>query len=265
MGDIFHHSVDNTSFEFIRGWHWDLPVIAGHQLTKYMVLELIAAGLMLLVFFWLAAQTRNRGLPRGRIWNFFEALLVFVRDEVARSVLGRQDGDRFVPFLWTLFMFVLFCNLLGMIPFMGSPTAHLSVTGPLALFTFLIGLGCGMRKMGFVGFWKALVPHIDAPAALKLVIVPLIFGLEVMGLFIKHAVLAFRLYVNIFAGHTVLFVILSFIPVVASAGWIWWAVTPASVLGVITLSLLELFIAFLQAYIITFLSALFISMTLHPH
>ena len=105
----------------------------------------------------------------------------------------------------------------------------------------------------------------DVPVVLKIVLVPLIFALEVMGLFIKHGVLAFRLFINMFAGHTVLFVILSFIPLAAGAGAMYWVITPLSLFAVITLSFLELFIAFLQAYVITFLSTLFISMALHPH
>ena len=265
MGDIFHHSVDNTNFEFFGGMHYDLPEIFGLQLTKFMVLQLIAAGLMLCVFIWMARQARSQDMPRGRFYNFFETLLVFVREELAHSTLGRQDGDRFLPFLWTLFMYVLFCNLLGMVPFGGSPTGHLSVTGPLALCTFGLGLGCGMQKLGVAGFWKAQVPHMDVPVVLKIVLVPLIFALEVMGLFIKHGVLAFRLFINMFAGHTVLFVILSFIPLAAGAGAMYWVITPLSLFAVITLSFLELFIAFLQAYVITFLSTLFISMALHPH
>jgi len=265
VGDIFHHSVDNTSFEFPQGLHLELPEFLGLQLTKFMVLQLIAAVLMLWVFIWMARQARNQDLPRGRFYNLLETLLVFVREEVVYSTMGRRDGERFLPFLWTLFMYVLFCNLLGMVPFGGSPTGHLSVTGPLALCTFALGLGCGMQKLGVAGFWKAQVPHMDVPVVLKIVLVPLIFALEVLGLFIKHGVLAFRLFVNIFAGHTVLFVILSFIPLAAGAGAMYYLVTPLTLFAVVGLSFLELFIAFLQAYVVTFLSTLFISMALHPH
>jgi F-type H+-transporting ATPase subunit a len=147
---------------------------------------------------------------------------------------------------------------------MGSPTASLSVTASLALVTFLVVIGSGMRKMGPVGFWKAQVPHMDVPGPLKIVLVPMIFAIEVFGLLVKHGVLAVRLLANMMGGHVVLSVILAFIAASAQSLW-WWGVMPASVLGATALSMLELFVAFLQAYIFTFLSALFIGMAVHPH
>ena len=121
-----------------------------------------------------------------------------------------------------------------------------------------------MTKLGAVGFWKAQVPHMDLPFVLAIFLMPMMFVLEVMGLLIKHFVLAVRLLANMMAGHLVLAVLLAFIAV--SAGSIvWYGVTPASVLGATALNMLELFVAFLQAYIFTFLSALFIGMAVHPH
>src|SRR5437868_7025769 len=93
-------------------------------LTKFMVLELIAAALIVAIFVPLARRAKDGAVPRGRVWNLFESLLTFIRDQVARPYLGEHDADRFVPFLWTLFLFVLVCNLLGMFPLgFGSPTA----------------------------------------------------------------------------------------------------------------------------------------------
>jgi F-type H+-transporting ATPase subunit a len=107
------------------------------------------------------------------------------------------------------------------------------------------------------------VPHLDVNPALKVLLWPLMFVIELVGLLIKHIVLAVRLFANMFAGHTVLAVILGFILV--AKGALFYLVTPASIIGVILLSLLELFVAFLQAYIFTFLSALFIGFAVHPH
>jgi F-type H+-transporting ATPase subunit a len=107
------------------------------------------------------------------------------------------------------------------------------------------------------------VPHLDVHPALKVVLWPLMFVIELVGLLIKHIVLAVRLFANMFAGHVVLAVILGFILV--AKGALFYLVTPASIMGVILLSLLELLVAFLQAYIFTFLSALFIGMAVHPH
>ena len=119
--------------------------------------------------------------------------------------------------------------------------------------------------MGPVGFLKSIVPHLDLPIAMKLVLVPMMFLIEFVGLLVKHIILSVRLFANMMAGHMVLAVILGFIVVekVAHSG-LFYLVAPASVLGVVALSLLELFVAFLQAYIFTFLSALFIGMAVHP-
>jgi len=234
------------------------------RLTKFMVLELVAALLIAVIFISLARKIRGGGRPVGRTWNFLEAFLVFLRDEVARPAIGKHDADRFLPFIWTLFFFVLGCNLLGMVPWMGSPTGALAVTSMLAIITFAVVVGAGMAKMGPVGFWTGQVPEMDLPFVLAIFLVPLIFVLEVGGLLIKHFVLAVRLLANMFAGHIVLAVIVAFI----SAAWMSpmiWGIAPASVLGATALSLLELFVAFLQAYIFAFLAALFIGMAVHPH
>ncbi len=234
------------------------------KLTKFMVLEVVVAVIIAVVFIWLAGRMRGGARPRGRMWNMLEAFLLYLRDHVARPAIGKQDADRFLPFLWTIFFFVLGCNLIGMVPWMGSPTGSLAVTGALALTTFSVVIGSGMTKLGLLGFWKSQVPHMDLPGVLAILLVPMIFVIEVMGLLIKHFVLAVRLLANMMAGHLVLAVIVAFIS--ASAGsFLWWGIAPASVFGATALSLLELFVAFLQAYIFTFLSALFIGMAVHPH
>src|SRR5688572_11515796 len=218
------------------------------QLTKFMVIELLVAILMVVFFVALGRALKGGAIPRGRFRNMLEAILLYFRDSVARPCIGRHDGDKFVPFLWTIFFFILGCNLFGMIPWMGSPTGSLSVTGTLALITFLVVIVSGMRKMGPVGFWKAQVPHMDVPGPLKIVLIPMIFAIEVFGLVVKHGVLAVRLLANMMGGHVVLAVILAFIAASAPSLW-WWGVMPASVLGATALSMLELFVAFLQAYI----------------
>jgi F-type H+-transporting ATPase subunit a len=234
------------------------------KITRFMVIELAVAIIMLVLFVALARALKGGAIPRGRFRNLLEAMLLYFRDKVARPCIGHHDGDKFVPFLWTIFFFVLGCNLFGMIPWMGSPTASLSVTATLALITFLVVIVSGMKKLGAVGFWKAQVPHMDVPGPLKIVLIPMIFVIEVFGLLVKHGVLAVRLLANMMGGHVVLAVILAFIAASAQSLW-WWGVMPASVLGATALSMLELFVAFLQAFIFTFLSALFIGMAVHPH
>ena len=232
--------------------------------TKFMVLELVGAVLLVLAFVWLAKKIKSGDKPTGKLWNFLETFVVFIRDEIARPSIGKSDADRFLPFLLTLFFFVLILNLFGMIPFLGSATGALGVTAVLAIVTFCVVVGAGMKRMGAVGFLKAQVPHMDLPKALAVILVPTIWGIEIFGLFVKHFVLALRLFANMFAGHLVLAVFLGIIGVTwtTMAGYF---VGPTVVLGLIAFSALELFVAFLQAYVFTFLAALFIGSAIHPH
>lgn len=269
LGEIAGHVKDTPGFHFPWG-HSHLPVIEifGYQLqiTKYMVLEVVAAVLMLAIFVPLAWRMRKGEAPKGRFWNFFELILVFIRNEVAQPAIGKEDADRFLPFLWTVFFFVLFCNLLGMVPWMGSPTGSIIVTGALAVCMFAMTLATGMQVHGAAGFWTGLVPHIDVPGPMNLFLKPMLFAIEVLGLVIKHSVLAVRLMANMFAGHLVLAVIASFITATAHSMIILWlGVTVGSLGGAVAISCLELFVAFLQAYIFVFLSALFIGMAIHQH
>jgi F-type H+-transporting ATPase subunit a len=234
------------------------------KFTKFMAIELVVAILICVFFIGLAKALQGGAIARGRFRNMLEAMLLYFRDSVARPCIGHHDADKFVPYLWTIFFFVLGLNLFGMIPWMGSPTGSLAVTGALALVTFVVVMGSAVVKLGPIGTVKSFVPHMDLPFVLKIFLIPLIFVIEVAGMGIKHGVLAIRLLANMMAGHVVLAVIMAFIA--ASAGSVmWYVVTPTSVLGATALSLLELFVAFLQAYIFTFLSALFIGMAVHPH
>lgn len=232
--------------------------------TKFMAIELMVAAICVALFSWLALSMRGGKATKGTLPNLLEVFLVYIRDEIARPCIGKHDADRFLPYLWTTFFFVLGCNLFGMLPWMGSPTGALAVTAVLALVTFGMVVYAGSKQLGFVGFLKAQVPHMDLPAPVAVLLIPLIFVIEILGLFIKHFVLCVRLFANMLAGHVVLAVLLGFIS--ATAGmFVWWGVTPASLMAATAISVLELFVAFLQAYIFTFLSALFIGAAVHPH
>jgi F-type H+-transporting ATPase subunit a len=238
--------------------------IGGFQITRFMVMEVVVALLMIVVLIPVVKHIARQSVTRGWFMNMFEAVLLFIRDEVARPSIGGHGADRFLPFLWTAFFFVLFSNLLGMVPGCASCTGNVNVTGVLALMTFGTVVTAGMRESGVVGFWLAIGPHLDVPKFLKPPLWGLMFFIEVVGLLIRHSVLAIRLFANMFAGHMVLSVILGFILMV-SGSWLFYVVMPASIAGVIALSFLELLVAFLQAYIFTFLSAMFIGAALHPH
>ncbi len=288
-GHLIGHVKDSEYFEFPRflGGKWKIPqlrhgaepIATIHtgfkpvddriepfdlKITKFMVLELIAAVVLVVVFSRLASRLKRDGVAKGTLANALEAMIVFIRDEVARPAIGGHDADRFLPFLLTMFFFVLACNLFGMLPWAGSSTGALATTGALALVTFGTVVAAGSLKLGPVGFWTGQVPHMELPLVLAILLKPMIFIIEVMGLCIKHFILAMRLLANMMAGHLVLAVTMAFISA-SALSLAWWAVVPASVLGAVALSLLELFVAFLQAYIFTFLSALFIGMAVHPH
>ena len=285
-GQLFGHVQDSTDIH-LPYWHLEIPqpfklekplisVNTGNELidrtiqpldfviTKFMVIELLAAILLCMFFVGLAKTLRGGELPRGKFRNMLEAMLLYFRDNVARPCIGGHDADRFVPFLWTIFFFVLALNLFGMIPWMGSPTGSLATTAALALVTFVTVIAAGISKLGALGFLKAQVPHMDLPFPLKIVLVPMVFVIELFGLLVKHGVLAVRLLANMMAGHVVLAVIVAFIAASVQSLW-WYVVAPTSLAGAVAISLLELFVAFLQAYIFTFLSALFIGMAVHPH
>jgi F-type H+-transporting ATPase subunit a len=234
------------------------------KITKFMLIELAAALILCAFFIGLARALKGGAIARGRLRNALEAMLLYFRDNVARPCIGGHDADRFVPFLWTIFFFILTCNLFGLVPWLGSPTASLATTGALAFVTFIVVVGSGMKKLGALGFWKAQVPHMDLSPGLKVLLVPMIFVIEIFGLLVKHGVLAVRLLANMMGGHIVLAVIVAFIAASAQTLW-WYAIAPTSVFAATALSLLELLVAFLQAYIFTFLSALFIGMAVHPH
>jgi len=260
---VDHPTLELPHWQFPYGFEIGLPNVFGQQITRFMLMEVVAAVLVAAVIIPLARHAARNPVSRGWFMNLFESMVLFIRDNVARPAIGGHGADRFLPFLWTLFFFILFCNLLGMIPGGASPTGNINVTAVLALMTLGAVIIAGSREMGAVGFWLGIVPHLDVPWWLKPPLWGLMFIIEVAGLLIRHVVLAVRLFANMMAGHIVLAVILGFILVVK--GPIAYLVTPASVLGVVALSLLELFVAFLQAYIFTFLSALFIGTAVHPH
>jgi F-type H+-transporting ATPase subunit a len=270
--DPFEHVMDTPTWHFFDSFNLHvhlprihLPLYGDFQITKFMVLEVLAAILIIVIYVPLARRAATGELPKGFLWNTFESILTYIRNQIAVPNIGAHDADRYVPFLWTTFLFVLFCNLLGLFPFLGSPTASLTVTGVLALFSFLIIHGAALARMGPIGYLKSYVPHLEVPYKLNYLIVPMIVVIEALGHFIKAFVLAVRLFANMFAGHTVLAVILLFIVMAKDTGfYLFGPITLTSVLGVTALSLLELFVAFLQAYIFVFLTSLFLGMTLHP-
>jgi F-type H+-transporting ATPase subunit a len=263
--------------------------------SKYQLLVVLAAVIVAALMIPLARKVATGQPVRGPLWNALEGLLLFIRDEVVRpnihsghdhhpethsdaeshqheSVEAHKDrehylADKYLPLLWTLFLFILVCNLLGMIPFLGSPTASLSVTSVLAVIVFLVITVSAIRKLGPVGYVKSFIPTLKADNLpmqifLTVFIVPLIAVIEFAGSILRAGILAIRLFANLFAGHVALAVILAF--AVAAGGAVNWGGGVAAVLLGTALSALELFVAFLQAFVFTLLTSIFLGMQLNP-
>jgi F-type H+-transporting ATPase subunit a len=204
----------------------------------------------------LVGVTRRRSLvPRG-LYNFFELLVQFVREELAVKNIGKRDGDRFVPYLAAAFFFILFMNLLGLVPWAATATANLSVTVGLALFTFLVTQYAAIRSQGIGGFLKHLTGGVPPSLAW---LWPIMIPVEILGLFTKPFALTVLLFANMVAGHFVILALLGLIFTISAA------VAPISILMAVGIFLLEIFVAFVQAYIFTMLSALFIGMGFAHH
>jgi len=259
----FEHVLDTNH------WHFFESVRIGFTLrypfTKFIILLLIASAVMFAVFVPLGRRLRAGKPPNNLLGRIALGLLLFVRDEIVIPGIGEHDANRYLPFFWSMFFFIFVCNLLGMVPFLGSPTGNLWVTAALALCAFTVIHVSAILKLGAGHYFKAHFPHVDAPMGLGVVIGFFIGCIEIMGDFIKGFVLAVRLFANIFAGHTVLAVIMMLIVMAKYApGILFWPISFGSVLSVTALSFLELFIAFLQAYVFTFLTSIFLGMAVHP-
>jgi F-type H+-transporting ATPase subunit a len=278
----FGHVSDSDHFEIFptAGWVIHLPNVHlfGQEVPiKFLLLMTVCAIAVGWAMIWLGRKMRSGEPPKGYLWNLMESLLFFVRDKIARPGIGEHDANRYLPFLTTLFLFIFAMNLIGMIPFMASPTASIMVTGALALVSFVVIHVSGVKEHGAGGYLRTFIPHIhmEGGAGMRAFGFVLMLGmavLEYMTAFIRAGVLAIRLFANMLAGHTVLFMILFFIQLVAdpryqipiAKDWMFWPVSVFSVLLVTALSLLELFIAGLQAFIFTFLTAVFIGLAKHP-
>lgn len=226
--------------------------------TKHVVMLGVAALLCMLVLIPTAiAHERHhteRGSPKGFATSI-EAVVLYIRNDVVLANVG-PHGNAFVPFGLTLFFFILFANLLGLVPYGSTATGNISVTGMLAIITFVVVEATGIKTQR----WRYLrtifyVPPKEIPFLVKILMVPIMTVVEIIGKFTKPFALAIRLFANMTAGHVVLLALISLIFTFAS----YWVGIPSVLMGVGS-SLLEIFVAFLQAYIFTILSCVFIGL-----
>lgn len=232
---------------------WNLPFLPAIQLPKYLSLHgvMVLLCAVFLVILFCILYKKDQKVPTG-INTVLEIFVEFIRDQIAVQAMGKKDGIKLTPFLCTIFFFILGLNLLGLVPLFSTATANINVTGALACIILFMLTVWIIWKNGISGFLKAFVPS-GVPGPILLLIVPL----EFLGIFIKCFALMIRLFANMLAGHMVIYSLLGLVVMVG------WLALPAVFLAV-AISALEVFVAFLQAYIFTILSAVFIGQMLHP-
>lgn len=249
--DILHHISDSHTIE-IFSWEIHLPrfEIFGidMSITKHLVFMWIAAAVMVTIF--IAITRREHRIPRG-LRNIFEALAVFIRDFVAEPYL-KEDTRKFLPFIWTVFFFIMFCNLVGLVPFGAAPTGNIMVTATLAITSLLVIQVSALLRHGshYIG---ALVPHV------QWWLWPMMFVIEIAGWMAKTMALAVRLFANMVGGHVVILGFLGLTFIFQS-----YLIGGVAVVACTALYMLEIFVALLQAFVFTFLTAVFLGMMLHP-
>jgi F-type H+-transporting ATPase subunit a len=231
--------------------------------TAHQLLLAAVAVFTTVLFTWLARRTTGRP-PKKSVAGLLEFTLVWLRDEVVYPWLGPEKGRRYLGFFWTLFFFILFCNIFGLLPFPFNPwertaTGNLAVTGALALIVFVLVQVSGMRQHGYLKYWIHLVPA-GTPAFLW----PLVFVIEIIGLFTKPFALTVRLFANMTGGHAILLVLFGFLYFVphANKGLLGVPSTLASFAFILFIMLFEVLVALIQAYIFTVLSAIFTSLAM---
>lgn len=266
--EVQNHMSDASDDLIASGAHLDAhlvpvagSVVIDFSMTRHLMFAIFASLLLILAFSRLAGRYK-RGVgretaPKGIWQNLLETLIVFVRDDIAKPNLG-DKYVKFLPFLLTVFFFILLCNLLGLVPFGATATSNLMITTVLATFTFFL-----TQINGSKDHWK----HVFWPPGVPVLVKPILIPVEIMGLFTKPIALAIRLFANMTAGHLVILSLIGLIFTFNSlfgAGMA-YAVSPVSIAFALFVALLEILIAFIQAYIFTILSALFIGMAIAEH
>jgi F-type H+-transporting ATPase subunit a len=241
---IFHHVMDGPFLGFK---------------SKHLVF-LFGVALLVIVVAQLAVRSYKGGkIPRG-IGAAVESLVLFIRDEVAEPNIGHGDGRKFTPLLCSFFFFILVSALVGLIPGTATSTGNIAVTLALALVSFAAQQWAGISKYGLYGHFHNLVPP-----GMPLLLLPIMIPVEILGMFTKPFALTVRLFANMLAGHMVITTLLLLIPLMGELNFFAGvAMAPISILLAIFIMLLEVLVAFIQAYIFTLLSAIFIGMYAHP-
>ena len=272
---VLHHAADAYSIGiepyFMLQWHpWEFMQLGPLNLTptKHVVFMFIAAVLVFLTMRVagqkLQQQRANKNAPKG-FANAVEAMVLFIRNDVAIANIG-HDGAKFAPLIMTLFFFVLYMNLLGLVPHGATATGNLAVTAGLAVISVLVIEISGFLKLGPAGYMRTIfpkVPGLSGPGAVAMSI--FMAPIEILGKLVKPFALCVRLFGNMTAGH---FVILSLLGIIFLFGHLpfWnWAIGIITAALVLAIMMLELFVGLLQAYVFALLTAVFIGLMQHEH
>jgi F-type H+-transporting ATPase subunit a len=237
---------------------WDFSI------TKDVTSLFISILFILVIFLSMAKRYReNKDVAPKGIQSWLEPLVVYVRDDIAKPSIGKEKYEKYLPYLLTAFFFIFINNLLGLVPFFpggANLTGNIAVTAVLALFTFAITSFSGSRD-----YWVHLVNAPGIPWWLKFPF-PLMPIVEILGIFLKPFVLAIRLFANITAGHIVALAFYCLIFIFAEKSiFAGYGVSIVSISFTVFMGLLELLVAFIQAYVFTLLSALYFGMALERH
>ena len=257
-GWILHHVMDANYIDFGPLGKLNLPHLSlfgfDISITKDIFFLWVVAAVLVLLFLFLSKGYGKSLIPKG-FSNLIEIIIIFVRDEIVKPSIGK-GYETFMPYLLTLFFFILFTNMFGLIPTpnLVVPTGNIGVTASLAFISFIAIQYGGIKNHGFIPYLKSLVPK-GMPGWIIVIMIPL----EILGLFTKPFALCIRLFANMIAGHIVIFSLLGLIFILQSI-----YVSPIAVGFTLFIELLEVLIALIQAYIFTMLTALFIGMAMHP-
>jgi F-type H+-transporting ATPase subunit a len=236
-----------------------VPLEEGRSVIDFSITKNVASLFVsVIILFWIffsvkQGYVRNAGKPPKGIQSFFEPVILFIRDEVAKPNIGPKY-EKYLPYLLSIFFFIWFNNMMGLLPGSANVTGNIAVTGTLAVFTFIITQVNGTKQ-----YWQHIFNTPGVPWWLKIPI-PIMPLVEMIGAFTKPFSLTVRLFANITAGHIIILSLFSLIFIFES---IW--VGPLSVLFAIFMNFLELFVALLQAFIFTILSAMYFGAAVEEH
>lgn len=241
---IYHHILDSEAYFTL--FYLDV--------TKHVILLWISCFLIFLYLYYVSKKVNNT-----KLFSTVDVLIVFIRENILNKNISDKDIREWLPFFVSLFLFILTSNLLGLIPFSSTITGNLSVNIVLASFILFLIIFYGIKKKGILGYFSTLVP-----SGIPSVLYPFLFFIEIISLLSKPLPLAIRLFANMIGGHIIIIVFLYFI-INSANSYSQWIIAPLSIFTVVILSLFEVFVSFLQAYIFTLLAAIFIGLSADDH